>query len=35
MLMTVGIIGTVGTNTNMFNGVIDFSLINVLTHFIL
>lgn len=31
MLITVGIIDTVGTNINTFNEVIDFSIINVLT----
>lgn len=35
MLITVRIIDTVGTNINMFNEVIDFFLINVLTYFIL
>lgn len=35
MLITMEIIDTEGTNMNMFNKVIDFSLINVLTYFIL
>lgn len=35
MLITVGIIDTIGTNINAFNEVIDFSLINFLTYFIL
>lgn len=33
MLITTGIIDTVGTNINTFNEVIDFSLVNVLIHF--
>ena len=35
MLRTMEIIDTEGTNMNMFNKVIDFYLINVLTYFIL
>ena len=35
MLITMETIDTEGTNMNMFNKVIDFSLINVLTYFIL
>lgn len=35
MLITVGIIDTVGTHINALNEVIDFYLINFLTYFIL